>query len=131
VLGAMDAAEDGAILLDPVTNHLATAVSANWRQCMDGTLECIERVLLPIHRHRECLVIVVAAYFALRHSRRPPGQDSNHLDLIGKDRQLCCSHDCVLGNLLGVIGPGLSLEDNPVFAKNEPQFTHTSGQPML
>src|SRR5262249_27437502 len=64
VLGAAGAAVDGAVLLDPVAHHAATAVRTLRRQGVDGTLERIEGVFLLAHRHRERLVVVVAAHFA-------------------------------------------------------------------
>src|SRR5262245_50554380 len=64
VLGALDAAEDGAVLLDAVADDAAAAMSALRRQRVNGALERIEGVLVVAHRDRERLVVIVAADFA-------------------------------------------------------------------
>jgi hypothetical protein len=56
VLGAVGAAEDRAVLLDAVADHLAAAVRAGRGQRVDGTLEGVEGVRAAGHRHGERLV---------------------------------------------------------------------------
>jgi hypothetical protein len=67
VFGTLSTAVDGIVLLNSVADHLATTMSAHRRKGMDGTLERIERVIVPIHRDRKRLIVIVAAYFTCQH----------------------------------------------------------------
>jgi len=62
------AAVEGSGALNAVPDDLAATVRAHRCERMNGALERVERVCCAGHRHRERLVVAVAAYFALRHS---------------------------------------------------------------
>jgi hypothetical protein len=53
--------------LHAVTDDLSPAPVAFWRHDVDRALEAIEDVRLAVVFDFECLVVVVAAVFALRH----------------------------------------------------------------
>jgi hypothetical protein len=67
LLGAMGATEDPAIRLYAVADDPALAMSACWRESVDGALEAIENVCPAFGSHLERLVIVVSANFTDRH----------------------------------------------------------------
>jgi len=64
---ARRAAVKGAAAFYAVTDDSTATVGARRRERVNGTLERIEDVRLACHRHRERLVIAVAADFTLRH----------------------------------------------------------------
>src|SRR3989442_9088941 len=57
----MLAAEERAVLLQPVADDVDTAIFAGRRQRVDGALEAIERVGRAVQRHLKGLIVVVAA----------------------------------------------------------------------
>ena len=61
----MDAAIDGAVFFDTVTDHAAATVIANRREGVNRTLERIERVLLVILNDGKAFIVIVSANFAL------------------------------------------------------------------
>src|SRR5438128_8563736 len=63
-MSAVSAAENRAVLLDAVSHHMAAAVSAGRRQCVNRTFERIERVPLAGQFDDKSLVVLVAANFA-------------------------------------------------------------------
>src|SRR5258708_20346624 len=63
----MVAAEEAAVLLQPVADDLHLAVLARGRELVDRALEAVEGVAPAALRDRERLVVVVPAGFALRH----------------------------------------------------------------
>src|SRR2546421_4570141 len=65
VLGTVGAAVKGAVVLDPVADHLTAAVRAGGCQRVDGTLEGVKRLRPSGHRHGERLVVVVPAHVTL------------------------------------------------------------------
>jgi hypothetical protein len=65
---AMGTAEDFAVAFDAVSNDLAIAVGAGWRQHVNGALETVEGMFLTILANRKCFVILVPAHLALGHS---------------------------------------------------------------
>src|SRR5262249_42827030 len=66
-LGAMLAAEEGAVLLEPVADDPDAAVLAGRRQRMDRAFEAVEGVGGTVHADLKCLVVVVSAGFASGH----------------------------------------------------------------
>src|SRR5258708_23467260 len=91
----MVAAEEAAVLLQPVADDLHLAVLARGRELVDRALEAVEGVAPAALRDRERLVVVVAAGFALRHDRllgtdhlvgdRPPGLRTVHPAAINEE----------------------------------------------
>lgn len=67
MMGAVRTTVDHAIGDDSVSNHATLAVSAGRREAMDGALEAVEDVLLPVVRDHERLVVVIPAHFACSH----------------------------------------------------------------
>src|SRR5439155_2148294 len=67
MLGAVGTAVKGAVVFDPVADHLAAAVRAGGCQRVDGALEGVKRLRPSGHRHGERLVVVVPAHVTLRH----------------------------------------------------------------
>jgi hypothetical protein len=63
----VNAAVDGAILLNAVTDHPATAMGAHGSQRVNGTLEGVESVFTACHVDGEGLVVVVSAHIAFGH----------------------------------------------------------------
>ena len=63
----------------------------------------------------------------------PPVRDagSNHLDLIGEDRQVRRFHDRVLGQLLGMIGRRAALQDQPVGVDEQTKIADAVAQAAL
>jgi len=64
----MDAAKDLSIGFHAVADHPAVAVRANRSECVDCTLEAIERVMLAINDYLKRLVIFIFANFACSHT---------------------------------------------------------------
>jgi len=64
----MRAAEESPADLYSVPDHPATAVLANRRQSLNGTLKAVEGVLRTRRPHLKALVILVPANLALGHS---------------------------------------------------------------
>jgi hypothetical protein len=48
-------------------NHPATAMCTLWGQSVNGALEAVELMFRALKTDRKTLVIVIPAYFALRH----------------------------------------------------------------
>src|SRR3954471_3389178 len=69
--GAMGTAEVGVVGLDPVPDHLASAVGADRRQLVDGALEAVEDMPLPRRDDLEGEVVIVPAHLAFRHAGLP------------------------------------------------------------
>jgi hypothetical protein len=67
LLGAMGATEDPAIRLYAVADDPALAMSACWRESVDGAFEAVEDMYLISDAYLECLVIVVSAHLTDRH----------------------------------------------------------------
>jgi hypothetical protein len=67
LLGAVMTAIDFAANFDPVTDDVAIAMFALWRERMNRTLEAVERVALAAQLHFEGFVIVISAHFATCH----------------------------------------------------------------
>src|SRR3979411_538278 len=67
----MLAAEERAVLLEPVTDDADAAVLAGRRQRMDCAFEAVKRVGGAIHAHLERLVVIVSARFASGHGNLP------------------------------------------------------------
>ena len=67
LLGAMDAAEDGAVVLDPMPDDAAAAMRAGGRERLDRAFEAVEDHGAAAHGDLEALVVVVAALFTSRH----------------------------------------------------------------
>jgi len=65
----MRAAEESSVGLDPVSDDLAAAVVADWRQLVNGALEAVEDVPIARGDHLERQIVVVPAHLALRHGR--------------------------------------------------------------
>jgi len=65
--GAVGAAVEGAIRFDTMPNDLATAVVADWRQLVDGTLKTIEHMALASGYHLEGQIVVISTYFTRSH----------------------------------------------------------------
>ena len=73
---AVRAAVEGATLLHAVSDDGAAAVGTGGGQLVDRALEAVEDVALPLHHHRERLVVVVSAGLADHRSLQgasPPG----------------------------------------------------------
>ena len=70
--GTVRAAVIGSALLNAVADDLAATVGTLWRQRMNGTFEAIEGARLATDRHREGLIVLVAAYITLRHDVASP-----------------------------------------------------------
>src|SRR5262245_26720621 len=70
---AVDAAENSAVLFDPMPDNVTTTMLAGRSQGVDCTLERVEGVLLASHPHSEGLVVVVTANFAFHGPILPPG----------------------------------------------------------
>src|SRR5215475_3159963 len=66
-LGAMLAAEEGAVLLEPVADDADAAVLAGRRQRVDRAFETVEGVGGAVHADLKRLVVVVSAGFTSRH----------------------------------------------------------------
>lgn len=64
---AMGTAVDLSSCFDAMTNDSAVAMSATWRECLDGAFKAVECVTLPSHHHFKRLVVFVSADFALCH----------------------------------------------------------------
>ena len=64
----VDAAEDLAVLLDSVANDPAAAARAARSEGVNRAFEAVEDVALSAGFHFEGLVVVISAYFALRHA---------------------------------------------------------------
>jgi hypothetical protein len=60
-------AEKATANLHPMANHSALAMFANRRNCLNRTLEAVERVPCSGGYQLESLVVFVTAYFAFRH----------------------------------------------------------------
>lgn len=54
-----------------VSDDLAITVGADWRDGVNCAFEAVERVYASAYPDLETLIVVVAANFALRHSRSP------------------------------------------------------------
>ena len=67
LLGAMGATEDSAIRLYAVADDPALAMSACWRESVDGAFEAVEDMCCSSGSHLEGLVVVVPAHLADRH----------------------------------------------------------------
>src|SRR5215472_8312252 len=63
----MLAAEEGAVLLQAVTDDADAAVLAGRRQRMDRAFEAVEGVGGTVHAHLKCLVVVVSTGFTSGH----------------------------------------------------------------
>src|SRR5260370_20231776 len=63
----MLAAEEGALLLEPVADDAGAAILAFRRQRMNGAFEAVEGMGDPAHAHLERLVIIVATGFTSGH----------------------------------------------------------------
>jgi hypothetical protein len=72
LLGAMGATEDPAIRLYAVADDPALAMSACWRESVDGAFEAVEDMSCSSGSHLERLVVVVPAHLTDRHSLTPP-----------------------------------------------------------
>src|ERR1700754_3385289 len=70
-LGAMLAAEEGAVLFEAVTDDADAAVLAGWRQRVDRAFEAVEGVGGAVHAHLKRLVVLVSARFASGHGNLP------------------------------------------------------------
>jgi len=66
-LGAARTTEESSVVFDAVTDDPAAAVSALWRQGMNGAFERVEYVSFAFHRDGERFVVIVAADFTFRH----------------------------------------------------------------
>src|SRR5262249_24465380 len=66
-LGAMLAAKEGTVLLEPVADDADAAVLAGRRQRVDRAFEAVEGVGGTVHADLKCLVVVVSAGFASGH----------------------------------------------------------------
>jgi hypothetical protein len=66
-LGAMLAAEEGAILLQPMPDDADAAILACRCQRVDGAFEAVERVGSTVHAHLKGLVVIVSAAFTSGH----------------------------------------------------------------
>src|SRR5215510_2275271 len=66
-LGAMLAAKEGAVLLEPVADDADAAVLACRRQRMDRAFETVEGVGGTVHAGLKRLVVVVSTGFTSRH----------------------------------------------------------------
>src|SRR5271166_38170 len=75
--GAIGAAIEGAVCLDSVADHLASALGADRGELVDRALEAVEDMPLPRRDDFEGQVIFVAADFTLRHD-----------GLLGRGREL-------------------------------------------
>jgi hypothetical protein len=67
LLGAMGATEDPAIRLYAVADDPALAMSACWRESVDGAFEAIEDMCCSSGPHLERLVVIVSAHLTDRH----------------------------------------------------------------
>ena len=67
LLGAMGATEDPAIRLYPVPDDPALAMSAYWRESVDGAFEAVEDMCCSSGSHLERFVVVVPAHLTDRH----------------------------------------------------------------
>jgi hypothetical protein len=63
----MIAAEERALLLEPVPDDMNAAVVAVRREHIDSALEAVEGIGVAFHNHLERFVVVVAAGFAFGH----------------------------------------------------------------
>jgi hypothetical protein len=68
----MLAAEEGAILLEPVADDADAAILACRRQRMNGAFEAVEGVSGLAHRHLKGLVVIVSARFTSGHDDLAP-----------------------------------------------------------
>ena len=64
----MHAAEDLSVGFHTVADDSAVAVRANWRQCVDRTLEAVKRVVLVGNDHLKRFVIFIFANFTSSHT---------------------------------------------------------------
>jgi hypothetical protein len=71
-LGAVLAAEEGALLLEPVAHDADAAMLACRRQRMNGAFEAVEGVSGLAHRHLKRLVVIVSAGFTSGHDDLAP-----------------------------------------------------------
>jgi hypothetical protein len=67
VLGATHAAKNRIVLLHAMADDPAAAMRTLRGEGLDGAFKRIERMLLTVHRHRECAVVIVVANFAPLH----------------------------------------------------------------
>src|SRR5215831_20368444 len=72
-LGAMLAAEEGAVLLESVADDADAAVLAGRRQRMDRALEAVEGVGGTVHADLKRLVVVVSTDFTSGHGNLATG----------------------------------------------------------
>jgi len=63
----MDAAEDSAVVLDPMPDDTAAAMGTGGRERLDRAFEAVEDHGAAAHGDLEALVVVVAALFTSRH----------------------------------------------------------------
>src|SRR5262245_3836696 len=68
-MGAVRAAEDPALRLDPVTDHSTAAVLARGRHGLDGALEGIEDAASALLHDLHGPLVLVATDIAARHCR--------------------------------------------------------------
>ena len=71
LLGAMDTAEDSAVVLDPMPDDAAAAMRAGGRESLDSAFEAVEDHGAAAHSDLEALVVVVAALLTSRHGLLP------------------------------------------------------------
>jgi hypothetical protein len=85
--GARGATEDAAVRLDAMPDHPASAMSAYWRESLDGAFEAVKDVCHSLGSHLERLVIVVSANFTDRHCVPPSRSEEYGLRACGRDEE--------------------------------------------
>ena len=70
MLGAMDAAEDGVVMLQAMPDDAHAAMRADGCERSDRAFERVEDECLPAHGDGEALVVLVAALHAFAHGVR-------------------------------------------------------------
>lgn len=62
-VGAMSATIEIAARFNTMSDDPAAAVPAGWSQFLNGALEAVKGVFVPIHQYFKAAFIVIAAYF--------------------------------------------------------------------
>src|SRR4029453_12518753 len=94
-LGAVLAAEEGAVLLEPVADDADAAVLAGRRQRVDRAFETVEGVGGTVHADLKCLVVVVSAGFASGHDNPRNGCGFGGLEVITRPCRAGSGRFCV------------------------------------
>jgi hypothetical protein len=71
MFGAMSATIEDSVSLQPMPGNAASTVVAGRSERVDGALEAVENMRLPVENDLESFVVFIPAYFT-RHQVSPP-----------------------------------------------------------